>query len=653
MTTVAEFFAPTGPLSKTIPNYRPRSGQVKMAEAIEAKLLAGKLESRSELLVEGPTGTGKAQAYIVPLMHWAIHTGKRAVIGTANIALQEQLFWKDLPAAAKANEGQRPLRYALLKGKQNYLCLDKFMKAELKDPGLISEIRPGARETKLGDKSELPFMPSDKVWSEVSVDADSCKGTSCPSKRECFANKARERARNADIVVTNFHLLFTDAKANKQVLPPYQALVLDEAHAAGDIARYFFGGQVREGTADFLTRTAVRLGLDVKDVDAVREESAVFFGKLRAIKASNYNRRFRRAGHVPGDSFYKALTVYADRLGARANRAVSPEDQKDLTNLEYKARSAAGVVLSATQLVSPPGGAVYFLEEDPRTKRLALVARRIDVRDELRKGVYDGLDCVVATSATLTTGDPATPSSYDWSAAELGLAEGGTNASNTLGVESPFDTVAATVMVVPKGLPEPSEKEFPAAAARATLDAALAAGGRTLALFTSYRNLNVAVGEMRAARPSFAVLAQGEGQRTQLIDQFRKDVTSVLMGTDSFWTGVDVPGESLSVVVIDKLPFPSPDDPVLDALDEMTRNASFEKKAFMSYSVPRAVIKFKQGIGRLIRSETDVGAIVVLDKRILTKGYGAKFRRAMSPVGKMYDDVADIAVFLKSKEKAA
>ncbi len=624
---VTEFFGLGGPFADIVPGYRPRPGQVAMAEVVERAF-----RGRHHAIVEGPTGTGKSLAYLVP----AALAGIRTVIATANIALQEQLIKKDLPALNRAMGGK--LNFAMLKGRQNYLCLDRWDKANDEDPLGVAELADWASETCTGDMSELDFIPESRLWSKVSVTADECKGRKCSRYRDCFSNQARWSGKNAQIIVTNYHYLFADALTGGAIIPPYGALVMDEAHKAADIARDFFGAQVREGTVPHLGRLGKKMGGNLERlVDRALMENSVFFGKLRHLKKTTYKIRFRSPGVVPGGPFAEALIALADAYGAAAAASGGDADlSADFAVAEVQVRKVAATVSDAMAL-KDPAEVVYFLEESK--DRITLTARRIKVGPTFQELLYKNLQVVVATSATLTTGDPTRTDAFNYIATDLGMTP-----AETAAVESPFDHRANTLVVVPESMPEPGDPSFSVAVAAAVADVVTLARGRTLGLFTSYRNLDRAAQTLRTTVVEedlpYRVFVQGDAPRTKLTDQFRADTSSVLLGTESFWAGVDVQGESLSCVVIDRLPFPSPEDPVLDALSAVSRDT------FQTYSIPRAIIQFKQGYGRLIRTTTDRGVIVVLDTRLLTKGYGKSFLRSLPAPSGYSRDLQSVEDFL-------
>lgn len=616
---IEEVFGATGYLAKKFSGYTPRPGQVALARAVDAAIRDGE-----HLMAEGPTGTGKSIGYATPATYHAAHGGKRVVIATANIALQEQLVRKDLPLLAEVLPWK--FTFALLKGKNNFLCLDRFYEAESKgelelydDPADAERQRAiidWARATKTGDVSELPFEPPSRLWRRFSVSADDCKDADCHFYEECHAVRARAAAAEASVVVTNYHILFAhlqvkEATGEDLVLPPFDIAILDEGHKAADIARDFFGFRITAGAMRWVGRLLSKTG-GAKPADKLSTETERFFDRLLALRRSpTYRTRLRHADAVPWSTLHGALREAASAYAAASEETTDIDLRGELRRALRRAETLAGQLEAAMTLAD--AGSVYFIEEDVKG-RATLCAKPIEVADQLRRTLFDETHSVTVTSATLTTGG-----SFDYIARELGV-----DRPREVVAESPFQWNEQAVLVVPEGMPEPNDPSFPAAVASTFAEIIDLARGRTLGLFTSYRNLNATY--QRVTGNGHRVLKQGDMPRSALIEEFRRDVGSVLLGTESFWAGVDVPGESLSCVVIDRLPFPTPDDPVLDAITERDRSW------FTTYSVPRAVIAFKQGFGRLIRTTTDRGVVVVLDKRIVTKPYGRLFVQSLPDV---------------------
>ena len=612
-------FGAAGLLAQRFEGYVPRPGQIELARAVDSAIRGGE-----HVMAEAPTGTGKSIGYGVPAAYHAAQSGKRIVIATANIALQEQLVDKDLPLLADILPWD--FSFALIKGRNNYLCHDRLYQEEAKgtldllddpgDAGMLQELVEWARTTGTGDVSEIPFEPPFRLWRRFSTSSDDCKGKECRFREECCALKARAAARDADIVVCNYHLLFAhlqvrDLTEKDIVLPPFDVAILDEAHKAADIARDFFGFRVTLGSVRWVARLLKKIG-ETRFHDAVVKEADRFFLHLAQHRRSPAYRTRLRAPDVVSP---KKLVGQLDKVADAYVEAIGTTTD---TDLRADLRKAAGRAKSLSQQIATAMGAadpktVSFIDEDARGSAV-LCSKPIHVGERLRSSLFDETSSVVLTSATLTTGG-----SFDHLREEIGCPS-----PHELVVETPFDFQSQALLVVPEGIPDPNDPAYPAAVAAAFAEIMDLAEGRTLGLFTSYRNLNATYERVRGN--GHRVLRQGDMPRTALVEEFRRDVRSVLLGTESFWAGVDVPGEALSCVVIDRLPFPSPDDPVLDAISESDR------RWFMNYSLPRAVIAFKQGFGRLIRSTSDRGVVVVLDRRLVSKPYGRVFTASLPDV---------------------
>ncbi len=671
---IDEVFGQTGYLSQRFPGYAPREGQLTLTRAVDRAI-----RESGHLLAEAPTGTGKSLAYAVPAIHHALLRKQRAVIVTANIALQEQLVRKDLPLLKEILP--TPFTFALMKGWSNYLCLDRLEEGSPEPPHpddelLNRHILKWAHETMTGDVSELSFEPPKRLWARYSISSDDCIGKDCERYSRCHPLAARERAFDSDIVVTNYHLFFADMKVREatgghaQLLPDHQIVIFDEGHKAVDIARDFFGFRLTEGAV-------ARVGslLPPFEKETLKNVAEKFFTNLLNYRrAGNYKARIKQQNCVDASELKRALTAaesaylnildemppietmnakdrkYAKKIMTRCMRAGQirteltqamrlyrlpqrpwrphPDNEKDAppeSTWYFSDPSLGGdnSVVNEKQLARYED--VFFIEEDKGAAVLS--GKPISVAEKLREKLFSGYASVSVTSATL-----ATNGTFNFAIEELGVQQ-----TAALIAQSPFDWKNQALLVLPQDVPEPNDPRFVAMAAQKCAETIELARGRTLALFTSYKNLNAA--HERALRTGYRILRQGDMPRTRLIDEFRKDVNSVLMGVESFWAGVDVPGESLSCVFIDKLPFTTPDDPVMDALQER------EREWFMKYSVPRAIIAFKQGFGRLIRTQTDRGVVVVLDRRISTKFYGRHFLASLPPV-QQSSDLADVRRFL-------
>lgn len=615
---VEALFSPTGPLSR--PGFEVRPGQVKLARAIYEAAA-----HQHHLLAEGPCGIGKSKAYGVPAAYLASH-GKKVLIVTASIALQEQLIKKDLPALQQElADTFGDWSFAIMKGKSNYACKEQMPQAD--EEGLSADDRNAfrtvatwSRATKTGDKSELLIKPSELVWGRFSTSSEACPGKKCAQYKECFATKARNEAAKADVIVTNYHMFFLNMAYGGTILPQADVVIMDEGHEAADIARDLLGFRISFHTFARYARDAKKRGATAEAMLIEQAATSVFSTLLR----------FHDSGHYATMLRYPAPPMGADEL-LQAVQAYAKACPK--SHLIHHALSAATRLVDGLNIVDE--NCVYSIDVkesqrvDQRTNQryrsAALQARYVQPGPVLAEKLWAAYDAVIAVSATITTAGK-----FDFARRELGAP----TTAGELSVETPFNFEEQAMIITsnPLTTPETNHPGFPDAVARTLLEVIEACQGRTLGLFTSYKALNHAyeailreVSRWPAdVRPR--ILRQGDAPPGQLADAFKRDVHSVLLGTASFWTGIDVPGEALTGLVIDKLPFGSPDDPVTTRISEGDRNA------FQNFMVPKAILMFRQGVGRLIRSQADVGVVVIVDKRVSTKGYGKQFLKSLPPM---------------------
>jgi len=615
--TTDDILGPAGPLAQAFHGYRPREGQLAMARAV-----ADAIASETDLVCEAPTGTGKSVAYGVPVAKFVAEQRGRAVIVTANIALQEQLVERDLPMLARVLPWR--FTFALLKGRSNYVCQYRAdaerQRLTLADDPEVRVLLAWADGSETGDRSELDYEPDGRAWAAVSATSEQCIGEACPFAETCFSEQARAAADGADIVVTNYHLLFAHLGVRAKtgldlVLPEHDVVVLDEAHKAADIAREFLGFRVSHGAMRALGRDAHALGCTRSARELERASDQMFSALGDFARSRGYHVRLRTVPPVESRTLRAALVALKTTLADIANdNRQSAEARAQAGKLAARAETSLGNVERALSCSDP--NLVVSIDED-RDTRGVLVARLLEVGDVLAKELFEPRRSVIVTSATLTTG----ARDFAFIKGELGCAD-----AREIDVPSPFDYGRAALLVVPRGIPDPQSMGYVDAVADAFAGVVEHAEGRTLGLFTSYRSLNAAYDRLEDC--PFTVLRQKDAPRSKLVERFREDVSSVLLGAESFWAGVDVPGESLSCVVIDRLPFPHPEDPIIDAL------SAREPQAWGKYCLPRAIIAFKQGFGRLIRSVDDRGVVVVMDPRIVDKGYGAAFVRSLPSMPK-------------------
>ena len=610
-----QFFSRHGALSKWHPNYEFRHGQVEMAEAVEAALT-----DKRHLIVEAGTGTGKTLAYLVP----ALLSGKRVVVSTGTKNLQEQLFFKDVPFLQQ--HFSRPLKVCYMKGRNNYACRQKIYDAE-KEPVLtgleevadFQIIQEWEKTTEFGDRAEIKTLPeSSTAWAKVDARSDLCSGQKCPNYERCFITAMHQRAAESDIVIVNHHLFFADlairdANAEGGILPDYQAVVFDEAHEIEDVVGQYFGVTVSNHRFQELRRDIGALGrikkfgsqeLD-RILDRLEQLSIGFFGLFGEAE--------RRAAFQGRDEFredneeiYDALLTALELAGSHLKLLDHPPEE--VIPLQRRTQE----LLNGLRFVMEEDdeGYVYWVEK--RGRGVFLQATPIEVASIVSERLFNKIDTAVLTSATL-----AVAGGFDFTQKRLGLEN-----PRTLVVPGHFDYQSQALLYVPQGLPEPRNPAFAKAAADEVARILEHSRGRAFVLFTSYQQMRV-VYEIVSYAVDYPTLLQGTAPRSALLDEFRATPNCVLFATSSFWQGVDVPGEQLSCVIIDKLPFAAPGDPVVNARIESIRKAG--GNPFYDYQIPQAAIALKQGFGRLIRSRTDRGVLALLDNRITKQRYGQVF----------------------------
>lgn len=630
----------SGPLAEALPGFRPRREQLAMAEAVAAAL-----ESRSQLIVEAGTGTGKTFAYLVP----ALLSGRHVIVSTGTRTLQDQLYHRDLPMVASALG--RPVRIALLKGRANYLCRHR-LKLAMASPDLpgtegvrgraLARIDRWAAVTRSGDVAELESVPeNDPAWSLATSTRENCLGQDCPDFRECHVVQARREAQAADLVIVNHHLLLADMaireEAFGELLPSSDAVILDEAHQFPEIAAQFFGtgvgGRQLLGLARDALAEVTRAGL--VDAGSRAAVEAIEQG-VGAVHRSLGTLGTRIEWPDLPDAFFDAAQELLEHLEALTERFDDPElEAAGVRQCGRRAREA-GARLQTLLAMSPEDG-LRWVDWTPRTFTIQFVP--FEVADRLRTHMQARPCAWVYTSATLAVGD-----SFEHFATRIGAEN-----ARTLLIPSPFDYERNARLYLPRGMPEPADRAYTAAVIDAALPLVRAAGGRAFVLFTSHRALTegaVLLRQRMDARDTFPVLVQGDAPRDALLRRFRELGNAVLLGTGSFWEGVDVRGPALSLVVIDRLPFASPDDPMLKArLEGLKREG---RNGFFEYQVPQAVLALKQGVGRLIRDPDDFGVVMIADPRVRTKGYGRAFVASLPPMT-VTQDVAEAVRFLRDQ----
>jgi ATP-dependent DNA helicase DinG len=639
--SIEGIFGPGGLLEKRHPGYEFRPSQLGMAEIVE-----GAFQKQQHVVIEAGTGTGKTLAYLIP----AIRSGRRVVISTATKSLQEQLFQKDVPFLQKHFAPN--LKVALMKGRSNFLCRQKVHQMVgqpvlkgIDEVDWFSQIRDWEKLSETGDRSELTFLPDDaELWHRIDARSDLCTGQKCAEFQSCFITAMHQRAQEADLIIVNHHLFFADLAIRQDdfgsILPEYSAVIFDEAHEIEDVASDYFGRQISSYRFEELSRDAENM-LRVLHIEAgplrkhlvrVRERARSFF--------ENFPEREGRYPFQPAErqSFleqnretYDDLTAAVKRLEAELS-ALQPKPEEVVT----LARRAAEVRRELEFLLeSNEKSYVYWFER--RGKGVFLAATPIDVSEILREKLFDQFDTVVLTSATLAVGGR-----FDYLKQRLGVQP-----SKEVVLPQEFNFHEQALLYIPESLPDVRNPAFGERAAQEIIQLIEISQGRAFCLFTSNAQMRD-LHERVSGRVRFPLLLQGTAPRTILLDRFRTTPNAVLFATASFWQGVDVPGAQLSCVIIDKLPFAVPSDPIVAArvraLEEDGRNA------FAEYQVPEAVLALKQGFGRLIRSKTDRGILAILDNRIRRMQYGRIFLESL-PDYTTTQDLAEVARFMQNHPK--
>jgi len=662
---VASVFAPDGALARAMVDFEPRAGQAEMAAAV-----AGVFERGGVLLAEAGTGTGKTLAYLVP----AILSRERVLVSTGTKNLQEQIYFKDIPALRDALG--IPFTAAYMKGRGNYLCLHKLDQlAEGSVPAahdvFLPIIREWSHRTDTGDRAELQDLPEDiAFWSDVSATAETCLGADCPRHDDCFVTRMRQRAAEADVVIVNHHLLCADAavRQNKfgEVIPACSRAILDEAHQLEDIATQYFGLSVSNYRLEELARDVERVVSNgsirdraardevEKAADRLRDRAKAFFTELAF--AHRASRATGRPDHVEGRG--------DGRARAEERVRATPESLGEARDAAAHLAGALDVLESTLQLLAAvqiKSDAPFEGDEpvDYSGDFAALAARATTIRDELRillrgsddqyvyfvefrgRGIFlraspidvsaivrdlllDRMRTTVLTSATLTV-----DGRFDYVRERLGIRH-----ADEIRLASEFDFARQAILYLPPRMPDPRSEQLAVAAGREVIELLKCTHGRAFVLFTSYATMRAvqAIAELALDYPIFA---QGSAPRSRLLNQFRSTPHAVLFATSSFWQGVDVVGEALSCVIVDKLPFASPGDPITAARIEAIRTRGGDP--FGDYQVPLAILALQQGLGRLIRHRRDRGVLAVLDPRLRTKGYGRRFVASLPPAPIVHD----------------
>ncbi|MFN2412294.1 MAG: ATP-dependent DNA helicase [Pyrinomonadaceae bacterium] len=647
-----QVFGIGGLVSQFHAHYEYREGQVKMAEAI-----ARTFGEKKHLIVEAGTGTGKTLAYLIPAIAESIKKKKRIIISTGTKNLQEQLMEKDIPFLQKIMP--KKFSAAYMKGRSNYACIYRLHKSDdqpildgMNEIDHFREVREWARETKTGDREELTNLPENlSFWNRVNAKSEICIGQKCPDFEPCFITRMRVRAEDADIVIVNHHLFFADlnVRGNNfgKVIPDYGAVIFDEAHLIEDIAADYFGFQVSNFRIDELVRDAGELPIsDAVATAGIMKSSARIVGFSEQFWA-RFSQARGQEGRFPlladafanrGSDGEEHPTALGESYHALDNALTRLETEVDIYS--DKMPEAESVVRRIRQTKFDLGfivkqadrNFVYWLER--RGRGVFLQASPVDVSELLQEKLFNKVETCILTSATLSANG-----SFNFIRDRLGLTAGKTT---SLVAPSSFDYEKQAIIYLPNAMPDPRSPEFSQTAATEIVRILQVTKGHAFVLCTSNASM-AALYELVSSRIGYPCFLQGSMSKTGLLEKFRETPNAVLFATTSFWQGVDVRGEQLSCVIIDKLPFAVPTDPIVQARSKfIDENGG---RSFFDYTVPQAVISLKQGVGRLIRSTTDRGVIAILDPRLRTKSYGRDFLNSL-PRMRITSDLADVdAIF--------
>src|SRR5215207_934084 len=659
-----EVFGPDGLIARAHPDYEYRTGQIDMARAVMRAF-----EEKRHLIVEAGTGTGKTLAYLVPAIAAALGGNGRVIVSTGTKNLQEQLMEKDIPFLQSILP--KPFAATYMKGRNNYLCLNRLARAQsapvlegLDEVDYFEDVCDWSKESEIGDRAELANLPESlSFWRHIDARSESCLGQKCPDFDPCFITRMRERAQEADIIVVNHHLFFADLNLRDNnygsVLPDYTAVILDEAHLVEEVASEYFGAQVSNYQIEDLVRDLGMLPIEDAAVDQELTHSVARMSRF----SDSFFMGFRDGRGEEGR--YPIIPGTFARKNAKGELEATPLGEQyvvlegaiaraetTLDALQEKSPEVENLIRRLRQLrfelqfivTGEDKKFVYWLER--RNRGVFLRASPIDVAGLLQDKLFEEVPTVVLTSATLSSGG-----NFSFIRDRLGL-----DTADDLIAASSFDFESQAILYLPPRMPDPRDREWSQAAAEEVIRILNATEGRAFVLSTSLAGMQSLFDNVWE-EIDYPCLVQGSAAKGQLLKKFRETPNAVLFATSSFWQGVDVRGEQLSCVIIDKLPFAVPTDPIVAARQRYIEDCG--GSSFYEYSVPQAIIALKQGLGRLIRSTTDRGVLAVLDPRLRTKGYGRTFLQSLPPcrVTSRIDDLAaffsaDYVDFVKSAQSA-
>jgi ATP-dependent DNA helicase DinG len=638
-----DIFGPGGFLDRSmIGGYEHRPAQLEMAEAVDDAF-----ENHHHAILEAGTGTGKTLAYLLP----AIVSGRRVVVSTATKSLQEQLYQKDVPFLQKHFAPE--WKVAVMKGRSNFLCLSK-MHAMGDQPTLkgmdemdaFGQIRDWAKLTETGDRAELTFLPDDsELWSRIDARRDTCTGKKCPQFDQCFLTGMQQRAKEADLIIVNHHLFFADLALKHDdfgsILPEYSAVVFDEAHEMEDVASDYFGQQISNFRFEELARDADQMmrlthqgtpGL-LRRTQRIREKSRAFFDSFPSKEgrfpfSRNEREAFLEQNREAYDALLNALKGLETEFAALTQK---PEELLRIARRSFEIRQEFSFLFESNER-----NYVYWYER--RNKGVFLAATPIDISQILREHLFEAFDTVILTSATLTVAGR-----FEFIRQRMGVDH-----AKECQLPPEFDYEHQALLYLPERIPDVRDAGFAAKAAEQIVALLELTLGRAFCLFTSYVQMNDLFERVRN-QVDFPLLLQGTAPRTTLLERFKNTPNSVLFATASFWQGVDVPGEQLSCVIVDRLPFAVPSDPIVAARVRALQDDG--RNPFSEFQVPEAVLALKQGFGRLIRTKTDRGVLALLDTRISRMPYGKIFFESL-PRYRRTHDLGEVERFLSAASPA-
>lgn len=640
MRDLGEIFGVEGPLARALPGFRERAGQLRFAEAV-----ARSLQEQRWLVAEAGTGTGKTFAYLLP----ALLSGRRVIISTGTRTLQDQLFHRDLPLLGQALG--RAATVALLKGRANYLCRERLQRLPRELPlqdragdGLAGRIAGWAESTSEGDLAELPELPDGHALRErITSTRDSCTGSRCAEFSRCHVFAARRRAAEAEIVVVNHHLLLADLALKEggwgDLLPSADAVILDEAHQLPELVAQFFGRHFGSRGVDQLLADLPAVLLDNGlDPDRLQDDEQALRRALQealrtAAAAGPAGQRLAWSEELP--AFDRAARQLVTALCDLADGLNSLGGGDALAVMSQRATNLAGELDVLLDARSEDGARLVV----PGARAFSCQLLPFEVGERLQQVLATRARSWVFTSATL-----AVAGDFTHFIGRLGLGD----RCDTLAIDSPFDYARQALLYLPSGMPDPASPHYAVAVVEAAAELVALAGGGAFLLFTSHRALEYSARALRErwrqGAVAYHVLVQGESPREQLLREFREHGNAVLLGTASFWEGVDVPGSALRLVVIDRIPFASPEDPLMRA--RLARARAQGGNPFKEFQLPEAALLLKQGVGRLVRSEHDEGVVAILDPRLTSKGYGRQLLAGLPPMTRTRD-LSEVGVKLE------